>query len=162
MSTRTLTVKGLVEGGSIEHDHARCAGVPERHQIADVGTLVEGRKGRAVTLKGLLELSAPMPGARYLNVVSGDPSFAISVPLEEVADAVLVYEVDGRPLDPDKDGPFRMFVPGHADACVNVKQVVELELVAERGRDTRPTDDEEHAKLHARQQERQDAKRRGG
>jgi DMSO/TMAO reductase YedYZ molybdopterin-dependent catalytic subunit len=158
MGTRTLTVKGLVEGGPIEHDHVRCAGVPERHQVADVGTLVEGRKGRAVTLKGLLELSAPMREARYINVVSGDASFAVSVPLEELAEAVLVYEVDGRPLDPDKDGPFRMFVPGHADACVNVKQVVGLELAAERGRDTRPVDDEEHAKLHAEQ----DAKRRGG
>ena len=153
-----MIVKGLIEGGPVEHDRERCAGVAERHQIADVGALVRGRKGRAVTLKGLLEQSPPLREARYLNVTSADASFAVSVPLVELGEAVLVYEVDGKPLDPGKDGPFRMLVPGHPDLCVNVKQVVELELAAEPGRDTRPTDDAEHEALHSAQE----AKRREG
>ena len=37
------------------------------------------------------------------------------------------------------------------DECLNVKYVERIELTAGPGRDTRPTDEEEHAELHARQ-----------
>jgi hypothetical protein len=47
-----------------------------------------------------------------------------------------------------KGGPFRLLVPGHADDCVHVKQLASIELSDRPGRDTRPKDDAEHAKLH--------------
>jgi 2-dehydropantoate 2-reductase len=145
-----LRVFGLVEGGPVEHDRAGCARLAERHQVADVGALVAGKRGRAVTLKGLLEETPPLAGARWLNVLSSDRGFAVSVPLEEVGEALVVYELDGAPLPPKDGGPFRLVVPGHADACVHVKALGSLELAAGPGRDTRPQDDAEHAKLHAR------------
>ena len=125
--------------------------LPEREQVADVGTLVRGRKGSAVRLSALLERSAPREGARFVDVASQDPAFAVSVPFGEVArEAVVVYALDGRPLAVESGGPFRLLVPGHPDECVNVKRVARIELALARGKDTRPADDAEHAKLHAK------------
>ena len=125
--------------------------LPAREQIADVGVLVRGRKGSGVRLSALLDRSAPREDARFLDVASQDPAFAVSVPLGEVArEGVVVYALDGRPLPAESGGPFRLLVPGHADECVNVKRVARIELALARGRDTRPADDAEHAKLHAR------------
>jgi hypothetical protein len=41
-----------------------------------------------------------------------------------------------------------VLAPGHADECVHVEYVARLELSDRPGRDTRPKDDAEHAKLH--------------
>jgi DMSO/TMAO reductase YedYZ molybdopterin-dependent catalytic subunit len=144
-----LHVVGLVAGGDARFDRAASAGLAAPHQVADVGRAVRGRAGRAVTLQGLLERAPPLASARWLNVVSSDPAFAVSVPLTELAGALVVYaEPDGRALA--QGGPFRLLVPGHPDECVNVKGVVRLELADRPGRDTRPRDDAEHAALHAR------------
>ena len=86
-----------------------------------------------------------------MNLASSDPKFAVSVLLDELPrGALVVYELDGAPLPPEKGGPFRFLVPGHTDECVNVKQLARIELARERGRDTRPADDAEHRKLHGK------------
>jgi hypothetical protein len=61
---------------------------------------------------------------------------------------LVVYGLGEEPLPTDKGGPFRLLVPGHPDECVHVKQVAVLELSDRPGRDTRPKDDTEHAKIH--------------
>src|SRR6185295_18253896 len=97
------------------------------------------KAGRAVKLSALLARARPGGTARYLNVSSIDPKFAISLPISEIADrAVVVYELDGAPLAANKGGPFRLLVPGHPDECVNVKQLASIELSDKPGRDTRP------------------------
>ena len=59
------------------------------------------------------------------------------------------------PLPQSKGGPVRFFIPDHAqcntediDECANVKFVDHMEFTSTRGFDNRPTDEEEHAKLH--------------
>jgi DMSO/TMAO reductase YedYZ molybdopterin-dependent catalytic subunit len=129
---------------------ADLARFPAEAQVADVGTVSAGRAGRAVTLAALRARAGETAGAAFLDVASADPGFAVSLPLAEVRGALVVYELDGAPLPAAKGGPFRLLVPGHADECVHVKQVTRLELAAARGRDTRPADDAEHQKLHAK------------
>lgn len=130
--------------------HADLARLPAEAQVPDVSKVDRNRSGRAVRLSALRALASEHPGAAFLDIQSSDPAFAVSVPIGDVRDAVIVYELDGKPLGPWKGGPFRFLVPGHGDECVNVKQLARLALSAARGRDTRPADDAEHARLHAK------------
>ncbi|MFN0006280.1 MAG: molybdopterin-dependent oxidoreductase [Planctomycetota bacterium] len=121
-----------------------CAALPESVQVPDVSALVPGRAGRGVRLSALL----PRAPGRYLLVASSDPAFAISIPLAEASNAIVVYSLDGAPLPEKKGGPFRLLVPGHPDECVHVKQLASLEISDRPGRDTRPKDDAAHEALH--------------
>lgn len=154
-SAKPMDESGQLEIGgltarTLQLSHADLAALPASAQVADVSTLVPGRAGTAVRLAALLERARASGAALYLDVASRDPNFAISVPLAELTGALVVYTAGGAPLAPEKGGPFRLLVPGHADECVHVKNVARLTLSAARGRDTRPVDDAEHAKLHAK------------
>jgi DMSO/TMAO reductase YedYZ molybdopterin-dependent catalytic subunit len=126
------------------------------HQVADVSQLDVKRKGRAVTLAGLLALAQPRPAARYLTVHATADDFHASIPLDAVrARAVLIYQLEGQPLPTSAGGPVRLLIPDFAachtsevDECANVKFVDRIELTAERGFDNRPHDEVEHAELH--------------
>lgn len=147
--THTLEIAGGARAGGLRLAAADLAALPPAGQVADVGELVPGRKGRAVRLSAIVELAQLDGTARYVNITSRDPAFAVSVPLDEVrAHGLVVYELDGRPLDPSKGGPFRLLVERHPDECVNVKELVRLEFSDRPGRDTRPKDDAEHQALH--------------
>ena len=144
-----LSVAGALDGPALALDRRDLAALPAAAQVPDVGALVPGRKGRGVRLAALLERARPSRAARFLNIASLDPAFAVSVAVDEVREeGIVVYELDGAPLSAEKGGPFRLLVRGHADECVNVKQLARLELSATPGRDTRPQDDAEHAALH--------------
>lgn len=144
-----LLLSGDLAEGALRLTAADLAALPADAQVPDVGAFVPGRKGRGVRLAALVERARPTSGARYVNIASRDPSFAVSVPLDEVrVDGIVVYEIDGAPLASAQGGPFRLLVRGHADECVNVKQLASLEFSASRGRDTRPQNDAEHAALH--------------
>jgi len=147
--TTTLEIAGGSRSDALRLAASDLAALPSAEQVADVGVLVPGRKGRAVRLSAIVAFAQPPSTARYVNISSRDPAFAVSVPLDEVrAHGLVVYEVDGRPLDPAKGGPFRLLVQGHPDECVNVKELVRLEFSDRPGRDTRPKDDAEHQALH--------------
>ena len=124
------------------------ARLPASDQVSDVSALVPGRSGRAVQLSALLARVGVSKSARFLHISSKDPSFAVSLPLDEAEGALVVYALGDAPLPESKGGPFRLLVPGHADECVHVKQLAKIELSDRPGRDTRPKDDAEHAKLH--------------
>lgn len=127
---------------------AELALLPVDAQVPDVGVHVPGKQGRAVRLEAL---SGALPSAGFLNVRSSQAGFAVSLRLAELPrGALIVYELDGAALPPAKGGPFRLLVPGHADECVHVKSIAELELSNARGPDTRPADDEAHRALHAK------------
>jgi 2-dehydropantoate 2-reductase len=134
--------------GEVALARADLAAMAASAQVGDVSAVVPGRAGRAVRLSALIERAGGRAGARFLNISSRDPSFAVSIPLAEAEDALVVYDLAGAALPDAKGGPFRLLVPGHADECVHVKQVARLELSERAGRDTRPRDDTEHAKLH--------------
>lgn len=150
-----LEVGGLVRGtharpDRLTFDRASLARLPAAAQVADVGRLVRGKVGRGVRLHALAT-AAGVAGATHVNLTSADPRFAVSVPVDEVlANAVVVYELDGLVLPDDKGGPFRFLACGHADECVHVKSLVSIEFSAAPGRDTRPRDDAAHRALHER------------
>ncbi|MBL8862978.1 MAG: molybdopterin-dependent oxidoreductase [Planctomycetes bacterium] len=143
-----LEIRARPDATPLALRHADLQALPASEQVPDVGALVPGRRGRAVRLAALLERIGAGAGGRHAHVASRDPSFAVSVPLEELAGALVVYELGGAPLPPAQGGPFRLLVPGHPDECVHVKQLARLELADVPGRDTRPTDDAAHAALH--------------
>ncbi len=129
---------------------AALAALPAAQQVADVGLLVRGKQGRGAWLDGLLERLGGRGGADWINLVSSDAGFAVSLPLSELPrGALVVYELGGGPLPAAKGGPFRLLVPGHEDECVHVKALARIELARARGRDTRPADDAAHRALHA-------------
>ncbi|MFP6669088.1 MAG: molybdopterin-dependent oxidoreductase [Pirellulales bacterium] len=126
------------------------------HQIPDVGQLVASRKGRGVTLAGLLELCCPHESATYLTLHAEVDDFHASVPLESVRrTGFFIYDINGQPLEIATGGPVRFYLPDHAachsaevDECANVKFVDRIELTASKGFDNRPQDETEHEALH--------------
>lgn len=150
-STSRLELTGLIASGPLQIGVADLDAMPGEAQIADVGQLMPGRQGRGVRLSALLARARPRREARYVHVTSADPAFAVSLGLEEVVlTGIVVYGSTEGPLDKSKGGPFRLLIPNHPDECVNVKGIIRLHVAANPGRDTRPKDDAEHAKLHAK------------
>lgn len=147
-----ITIEGEV-GRSVTLGYDDLASCPD--QIADVASLVAGRSGVAVPLRSLLAKAGVDADATWITVESDDASFAASVPLEAVGDAVVVYALDGKPLPREKGGPFRLLIPDAArcgtaeiDKCANVKSVGVLRLETAHGRDTRPSTKAEHIAMH--------------
>jgi len=105
-------------------------------QVADVSQVVPGKPGAGVRLAGALERAGVDPEASKVLIESTDGSFSATLPLAEVADAVLVYRLGDGPLPPEKGGPVRFLTP-HPDgacdkadghACANVKGLGRLHL----------------------------------
>ena len=126
------------------------------YQIDDVSRIDPKRQGTAVKLVGLLEVAAVRTSARYLGLHSSLDDFHASIPLEPVRDrALVIYQVDGKPLATSQGGPLRFYIPDFAachtdeiDECANVKFIDHVELTAEKGFDNRPKDDDQHEALH--------------
>jgi len=159
MNSKLLTIDGNVESPR-SLTFADLAAIPMEHQVADVSRLVPGRKGDAVKLAGILELVKPGAAAKWLGLHAAADDFHASIPLEAVVDkALVIYRLDGQPLPEKAGGPVRFFIPDFAachtheiDECANVKFVDRIELTAEKGFDNRPHDGDEHAALHAKEQ----------
>ena len=124
--------------------------------MIDVSKLGMKRGGDAVKLSGLLELVGVSESAQYIGLHAAADNFHASVPLDPIRDtALLIYRRDNAPLEFKAGGPYRFYIPNHAachmdeiDECANVKFVDHIEFTAAKGFDNRPTDDEEHEKLH--------------
>lgn len=124
-------------------------------QITDIGQLVPGREGGGVRLHSLLTAVGLTGAGTYLTLESADGTFAASVPLEAVREAIILYRLADGPLPPHKGGPFRFLIPqvehcttSEVDACANVKDLGCIRLSQGPGRDTRPTSPAAHALLH--------------
>lgn len=114
--------------------------LPEEHHVADVGVVMPGMQGRAIHLKGLLEVPALSIDADHVTVHSLDGKYAATLTLQQARDfGLLLYELDGEPLPEAKGGPFRLITPGLGDLCANVKGVGRIEITKGPGRDTRQT-----------------------
>ena len=137
------------------------AAIEANSQVADVSRLDPKRRGKAVTLAGLLAHVRVRPTAQYLTLHSASDDFHASVPLAAVRErGLLIYALDDGPLPAKAGGPVRFLIPDYAachtdevDECANVKFVDHIELTAVRGRDNRPSDEEAHADLHRREEE---------
>lgn len=156
----SLTIDGEVER-PLRLSFEQLSKVEPAGQVVDVSRLDAKRSGDAVRLAALLHMAGVKPTARYLTLHASADDFHASIPLNAVRErAVLIYRLDGGPLPVKSGGPVRFFIPDFAachtseiDECANVKFVDRIELSAERGRDNRPSEEEEHARLHLRQAE---------
>lgn len=155
-----LSIDGEVNHG-LELTFEDLAAFEESVQVRGVSGNPSKWIGDGVTLESLLARVEPTPAANYLTLHAAADDFAATLPLEAVrGESVVVYCSDGGPLPFSKGGPVRFLIPDPAachtdelDDCANVKFLDRIELTAGRGRDTRPTDDDEHEELHRRQQQ---------
>ena len=118
------------------------AAMPE--QVEDVSQEVEGRQGRGVRLRALIDQAGRKPDADHATLASTDGKFTASVPLDDILDAILVYQLNGEPLPEQYGGPVRFLIPdaaachtGGADTCANVKFLGRIELTKGKVEDSR-------------------------
>jgi 2-dehydropantoate 2-reductase len=113
--------------------------LPQEHQVDDIGTVIPGMAGRAVRVKGVLEIPALGVDADHVTFHSTDGQYAATLTLEQARDyGLLLYEFNGGPVPAGMGGPYRLFTPGMGDLCANVKGVVRIEVRTGTGKDTRP------------------------
>jgi DMSO/TMAO reductase YedYZ molybdopterin-dependent catalytic subunit len=146
-----LTIEGLCarpKGFSL-HD---LDNIHSDYQVDDVSKVEEKLQGRAVRLRGLVDQVGPGFQAKFLTVESEDGAFTACLPMEEMKrTALVIYGLKGnKPLEREQGGPVRFVVPFYGDKCANVKSVARLVLSEEPRPDTRPSNQAEHAALHAK------------
>lgn len=153
---RTITAKDRVGPGivridgavvqPVSLDRAALAQLPAEHRVDDVSRDMPSMKGRAIRLRGLLDVPALAMTADHVTFHSLDGAYAATLTLQQARDfGMLIYEVDGQPLPDAKGGPFRLITPGLGDLCANVKGVGRIEVRVGNGKDTRPP---EEARTH--------------
>jgi DMSO/TMAO reductase YedYZ molybdopterin-dependent catalytic subunit len=150
-----LKVEGLVEE-PLALGFEDLAQLPADLQVPDVSRFQPKRQGDGVTLEAILQRARPRPEANYLTLHADRDDFHVSIPLEAVrGEAIVVYKLGASRLGPEQGGPIRFLIRDPAachtdelDDCANVKYLSRIELSFRRGRDTRPTTDAEHARLH--------------
>ncbi|MGD9725154.1 MAG: 2-dehydropantoate 2-reductase [Nitrospiraceae bacterium] len=117
--------------------------LPEEHRVDDVGAVAPGMTGRAVTVKGLLEIPALGIDADHVTIHSQDGRYAATLTLEQARrHGLLLYEMEGKPIPDSKGGPFRFIAPGLGDLCAHVKGVGRIEVRVGSGKDRRPPAEE--------------------
>jgi 2-dehydropantoate 2-reductase len=145
MTEKEKTGRGFVkiDGAVVQpvsFDHKALRQLPEEHQVADVTPMMPGMQGRAITVKGLLDVPALKVESDHVTFHSMDGKYAATLTLQQARDfGLLLYELDDQPLPDEKGGPFRLITPGLGDLCANVKGVGRIEVTKGSGRDTRQT-----------------------
>jgi len=156
-SNQTLRISGLVQT-ELELTATQLAvDIDAEFQVADIAALLPKRTGAAVQLRGILELCKPAAEATHMGLHGSLDDFHASIPLAAVGDrGLVVHHMHGAILSVDQGGPFRFFIPDHAacqmdeiDECANVKFLDHIEFTAGKGHDNRPQDEQQHAALHA-------------
>ncbi|MDB4680084.1 molybdopterin-dependent oxidoreductase [Planctomycetaceae bacterium] len=154
--TTLLTIDGLVaspQAWTLQDLQS----LPQEIQVPDVTEKIPDRKGAGLTLQGILDLVQPTIGDFWITFHASHDDFASSIPADPtvIETGIVIYALDGAALPVEKGGPTRFVIPNPAacqteelDECANVKFLDRIEITSERGRDTRPTNDEEHAALH--------------
>ena len=122
-----LTMDGSLPGPMV-FTYADLRGLPG--QIEDVGRIITGRRGSAVSVAGLLRGAAVGDDARQAVFHSADDGYFARVSLAAaVENGILVYRIGDHPLPERLGGPIRLFIPETDDRCANVKNVVRMELI---------------------------------
>ena len=122
-----LTVEGCPPGPMV-FTYADLRRVPR--QIEDVGRIIPGRRGSAVSVADLLRGAAVGAGAGQAVFHSADDGFFARVALATaIENGILVYRIGDHPLPERMGGPLRLLVPQSDDRCANVKNVVRVELI---------------------------------
>jgi 2-dehydropantoate 2-reductase len=126
---------------SVSLDRTAMQQLPGEHQVEDVSRKMPSLRGRAITVKGLLDIPALHVDADHVTFHSADGQYAATLTLAQAKEfGLLLYELDGEPLPDGKGGPFRLITPGLGDLCANVKAVSRIEVRMGAGKDTRPSE----------------------
>jgi DMSO/TMAO reductase YedYZ molybdopterin-dependent catalytic subunit len=90
-----------------------------------------GMHWRGVSVAALLERARPAPQAGHL-MAHCYGGYTTNLPLADVLQrpALIAYEVDGAPLEPDHGGPARLLVP-HLYLWKSAKWISRLEVLRE-------------------------------
>ncbi len=109
--------------------------LPSVEQVSDfhcvTGWTVKNVHWRGVRFKDLLARAAPTESAHALRFISAETPYEDSLTLEQayLADAMLAYEMDGRPLRREHGAPARIVIP-EMYGYKNVKWVERIEVGA--------------------------------
>jgi DMSO/TMAO reductase YedYZ molybdopterin-dependent catalytic subunit len=134
-ATWRLRIGGLVEQplGLTYHE---LRALPQASQVSDfhcvTGWSVKNVHWRGVRFKDLLAKAGLQPDAHALQFVSAEQPYVDNLTLAqaELADAMLAWEMDGKPLLREHGAPVRVVIP-EMYGYKNVKWVAEVNLVGE-------------------------------
>jgi DMSO/TMAO reductase YedYZ molybdopterin-dependent catalytic subunit len=111
--------------------------LPRAEQTSDfhcvTGWSVHGVRWAGVRFRHLLDLAGPLPSATAIRFVSLEHPYDDSLTLAQVRlpDAMLAYELDGKPLSRPHGAPARVVIP-EMYGYKGVKWLARMELVAEQ------------------------------
>jgi DMSO/TMAO reductase YedYZ molybdopterin-dependent catalytic subunit len=154
-----LKVDGAVEQ-PLALTYADLCAFQETDRVLDVSRFHPSRKGDGVDLDAILSKVRPLADAQFVMLHASKDDFHVPIPLDLLrGQGVVVFRIGSEPLKPEQGGPVRLIIKdplachtGELDDCANVKYLDRIEVTRTRGRDTRPTDESEHAALHAAQE----------
>jgi DMSO/TMAO reductase YedYZ molybdopterin-dependent catalytic subunit len=131
--TWRLTIEGLVERPQqLSYDQLRA--LPRAEQVSTfhcvTGWTVKNVHWAGVRFRDLLSTVRPRREARAVRFVSAEVPYTDSLTLEQahLGDAMLAYEMDGRPLRREHGAPARVVIP-EMYGYKNVKWVERIELI---------------------------------
>jgi DMSO/TMAO reductase YedYZ molybdopterin-dependent catalytic subunit len=115
-STWRLRIEGLVDRPqTLTYDDLRS--LPRAEQVSNfhcvTGWSVDNVHWAGVRIRDLLAASGPQASGTVLELVSAEAPYADTLTLRqaELHDAMLAYEMDGKPLPREHGAPVRMVIP---------------------------------------------------
>jgi len=135
--TWRLKIDGLVEH-PLALSYDQLMALPRSEQVSDfhcvTGWSVKDVRWAGVRFADVLRAARPLPEAKALTFVSAERPYVDSLTLEEAyfKDAMLAYEMDGKPLSRPHGAPARVVIP-EMYGYKNVKWVERIS-VADRPR----------------------------
>ena len=131
-----LEIGGLVKNPrTLTYDDLRS--LPAAEQVSTfhcvTGWTVKNVSWRGVRFQHLLDLVEPLPQAKAIRFVSMEVPYDDSLSLAQVRlpDAMLAYEMDGKPLSRPHGSPARVVIPDMY-GYKGVKWLARMELVSEQ------------------------------
>jgi DMSO/TMAO reductase YedYZ molybdopterin-dependent catalytic subunit len=131
-----LRIDGLVRR-PLELSYASLLALPKAEQVSTfhcvTGWTVSNVHWGGVRFHDLLALAQPMPAAHALHFISAEVPYQDYLELSQatLADVMLAYEMDGRPLRQEHGAPVRVVIP-EMYGYKGVKWVRQITLVAEQ------------------------------
>jgi DMSO/TMAO reductase YedYZ molybdopterin-dependent catalytic subunit len=129
-----LRIGGLVANPhELSYDQLRA--LPQASQVSVfhcvTGWTVNGVHWRGVRFRDLLAAANPLSGAQAIQFVSAEKPYVDYLTLDQalLPDAMLAWEMDGKPLRQEHGAPVRVVIPDMY-GYKNVKWVQEVNLVA--------------------------------
>jgi DMSO/TMAO reductase YedYZ molybdopterin-dependent catalytic subunit len=114
--TWRLRVDGLVEE-PVALTYAELLRLPRAEQVSDfhcvTGWTVRNVRWAGVRFRDLLERARPRAEARVLSFVSAERPYVDTLTIDQAGlrDAMLAYEMDGKPLRREHGAPVRVLIP---------------------------------------------------